>query len=141
MDDTPSFGYWIRRRRKALDLTQEALARQVGCSLGAIRKLEADERRPSPEMAERLADILDVANDERIAFLKVARAERAADQLVGPTESVVLSPRSSRLGYGVFPVAATPLIGRDAEVPTVSAALEQPGVRLLTLTGPGGTGK
>ena len=37
----------------------------MGCSLGAIRKLEADERRPSPEMAERLADILDVADDER----------------------------------------------------------------------------
>src|SRR3954453_17671162 len=92
-------------------------------------------------MAERLADVLDVADDERQSFLKVARAERAADQLVGPTENVVLSPRSSRLGSGVFPVAATPLIGRDAEVATLSAALEQPGVRLLTLTGPGGTGK
>ena len=30
MDDNASFGYWIRRRRKALDLTQATLARQVG---------------------------------------------------------------------------------------------------------------
>ena len=33
-----------RPRRKALDLTQTELARRVGCSLGAIRKLEADEQ-------------------------------------------------------------------------------------------------
>ncbi|MGE5250995.1 MAG: hypothetical protein ACM3QS_12390 [Bacteroidota bacterium] len=26
MDQTSSFGYWVRRQRKALDLTQQALA-------------------------------------------------------------------------------------------------------------------
>ena len=88
MDDTLSFGSWIRRRRKALDLTQERLAQRVGCSLGAIRKLESDERRPSPEMAERLAAILDLVDEARVAFLKVARAERAADYLVAPAEQV-----------------------------------------------------
>jgi len=40
-----SFGYWLRRRRKALDLTQEALAGRVSCSVFSIRKIEADERR------------------------------------------------------------------------------------------------
>ena len=45
MDGHPSFGYWLRRRRKALDLTQEALAQQVGCSEVTIRKIEADARR------------------------------------------------------------------------------------------------
>ncbi len=29
-----SFGEWLRRRRKALDLTQEALAQRAGYSLG-----------------------------------------------------------------------------------------------------------
>ena len=33
MDDTPSFGSWIRRRRKALDLTQERLAQRVGLKI------------------------------------------------------------------------------------------------------------
>jgi len=33
MDRTSSFGYWLRRRRKARDLTQQELARQVGCAL------------------------------------------------------------------------------------------------------------
>jgi DNA-binding XRE family transcriptional regulator len=42
MDDHASFGYWVRRRRKALDLTQDALAQQVGCSVMTIRKIEGD---------------------------------------------------------------------------------------------------
>jgi transcriptional regulator with XRE-family HTH domain len=44
MDGSASFGYWVRRRRKALDLTQDALARQVGCAETTIRKIEADSR-------------------------------------------------------------------------------------------------
>ena len=55
---TNSFGYWLRRRRKALDLTQEALAQRVSCSGFTIRKIEADERRPSRQLADRLAAVL-----------------------------------------------------------------------------------
>jgi transcriptional regulator with XRE-family HTH domain len=39
METTSSFGYWIRRQRKALDLTQQALAERVGCSVAAIKKM------------------------------------------------------------------------------------------------------
>ncbi|HET9224445.1 MAG TPA: helix-turn-helix transcriptional regulator, partial [Roseiflexaceae bacterium] len=46
MSDTVSFGYWVRRRRKALDLTQAELAQRVGCAMVTIKKIEADERRP-----------------------------------------------------------------------------------------------
>ncbi len=38
MESTVSFGYWIRRQRKALDLTQQVLAEKVGCSLVAINR-------------------------------------------------------------------------------------------------------
>ena len=38
MDEMASFGYWLRRRRKALDLTQATLAERVGCALITIQK-------------------------------------------------------------------------------------------------------
>lgn len=90
MTEIFSFGEWVRRRRKALDLTQDALARQVGCALSMIRKIEADERRPSRQIAELLADALAVPETEREQFLRTARAELAPDQLAPPVEHVPL---------------------------------------------------
>ena len=78
---TTSFGEWLRRRRKALDLTQEVLAQRVGYASGTIKKIEADARRPSRELAERLAAALEVPPEERVLFLKVARADLAPDHL------------------------------------------------------------
>lgn len=56
METTASFGYLVRRRRKALDTTQAELAQRLGCSLATIRKIESDSRRPSRQMAGLLAD-------------------------------------------------------------------------------------
>ncbi len=80
-DRTDSFGYWLRRRRKALDLTQETLAQRVCCSGFTIRKIEADERRPSRRLAERLAASLAVPEEERRDFLAAARALHATNRL------------------------------------------------------------
>jgi class 3 adenylate cyclase len=40
-----------------------------------------------------------------------------------------------------LPVPATSLVGRDGELAELSALLQSPGVRLVTLIGPGGSGK
>ena len=76
-----SFGYWVRRRRKALDLTQADLARRVGCAEVTIQKIEADERRPSSQIAELLAEQLRIPPAERATFLQRARGELASEQL------------------------------------------------------------
>ena len=81
MDLETSFGRWIRTRRRALDLTQDDLARQVGCSVETIRKIEADERRPSRQIAERLANCLKIPAEERAAIITLAR-ERGMDSSV-----------------------------------------------------------
>jgi class 3 adenylate cyclase/DNA-binding XRE family transcriptional regulator len=73
MHEMPSFGAWLKRRRKALDLTQEALARLAGCAVVSIRKIEADEQRPSRQTAERLAQHLQIAPDEQATFVQFAR--------------------------------------------------------------------
>jgi len=88
MDAHTSFGAWLQRRRKALDLTQAELAERVGCALGTIRKIELDERRPSKQIAARLADQLQLAPAERTVFLKAARAEVGVDRLAPPTQMV-----------------------------------------------------
>src|SRR5512136_1924358 len=70
-----TFGAWLQRERKLLRLTQAQLAEQIGCSAIALRKIEAEERRPSPQILERLAAILAIAPSDRPAFQRFARGD------------------------------------------------------------------
>ena len=68
-----SFGEWLKRRRKARGLTQEQLAQEIHCSASALRKIEAEQRRPSAQIVEQLAAAFNIAPSERKSFLKFAR--------------------------------------------------------------------
>src|SRR5688572_27719362 len=70
-----SFGEWLKRRRTALGLTQEQLALQISCSTSALRKFEGEERRPSAQIIEQLAEIFNIPPNERIAFLRFGRGD------------------------------------------------------------------
>jgi len=87
---TTSFGYWIRRRRKALDLTQAMLARLVGCATVTIQKIEYEERRPSRQLAARLADGLAIPEEERATFIASMVGEAAVNSL--PLDSQPVEP-------------------------------------------------
>lgn len=139
MDRTTSFGQWMRRRRKALDLTQNALAQQAGCAAATIKKIEADARRPSRQMAERLATLLEIAPEDRPLFLKIARAERCPDQLAIPPAPPSTPAPDHRLHN--LPAQSTALIGREREVASICARLRRADLRLVAIVGPGGVGK
>jgi len=62
MSTEETFGQWLKQRRKALDLTQQELAQRVGCATITVQKIEANERRPSKQVAALLAEHLGIAD-------------------------------------------------------------------------------
>lgn len=129
MTDFPStFGKLLRRYRTLVGLTQEELAERARISVRAVSDLERGVRRsPYRGTVQQLADALALQKDERDAL--VAAAERP------------VGGRPSAVRAGDAPDEPTPFIGRERELAEVSALVQRPGMRLVTLTGPGGIGK
>jgi predicted ATPase/transcriptional regulator with XRE-family HTH domain/Tfp pilus assembly protein PilF len=134
-----SFGEWLKRQRKAEGWTQEQLAQQVSCSTITLRKIEAEERRPSAQIVERLAEIFNIPQNEQASFLRFARGDWKSAPVMeskdAPWRVSTTSPRSN------LPASLTSLIGRDQEITKLSEYLSNPSIRLVTLIGPPGIGK
>lgn len=135
MIDAHSFGEWIKQHRQSKRLTQKEIAASVYCSVAMIKKIEADERHPSLELAEALAAVLEIPASQRVLFVQCARGERSVDQLSQAHST--LSPSFAP----PLPQSQTPFIGRQAELRDITDKLNQPDCRLLTLLGSGGIGK
>lgn len=72
LTDIQSFGGWIQSRRRAMNLTRVELAEKVGCAAVTIKKIERDERKPSRQMAELLAEHLAIPRVDRDVFMRMA---------------------------------------------------------------------
>jgi len=136
MDQDTSFGQLVRIRRRALGLTQDELARRVSCAAITVRKIEADDLRPSQQIAERLALALGVPVDDRDAFMHLARtaaqhrrtpaspaqspllpSEIGLEDLSGRTiRGYALGERLGVGGFGVVYRAVQPFVGRDVAI-------------------------
>lgn len=142
MSATQTFGSWLRQRRRALDLTQTEIARLVGCAPITIRKFEADEMRPSKQLAELLAEQLEIAPDERVDFVRFARGERERfQQVISELPSDIRTRKTPHSHPNNLPAQPTPFIGRANELARARELILRDDGRLITLTGAGGCGK
>lgn len=65
-----AFGRIVRRRRKALGLSQEALAAEADLHRTFVSMIERGERRPSLEVVRKLASGLDTSAADLVAELE-----------------------------------------------------------------------
>lgn len=125
-----TFGSWVRTRRKQLDLTQAELGKRAGCSEAAIRKIEADERKPSRQLAELLAHVLQIPAAENETFLQFSRGV-LVDEI----------RRAPKTHVHNLPALLTSTIDRTSDLANVSALLKDKNIHLVTLIGTPGIGK
>jgi len=112
---------------------------QVSCSTITLRKIESEERRPSAQTVERLAEIFNIPSNERLAFLRFARGDwKSAPTVESEDAPWHVSTKSTRSN---LPASLTSLIGREQEIAIVLEYLSNPNIRLVTLIGPPGIGK
>ncbi len=128
---TATFADLLRQLRTAAALSQEELAERAGLSPRGISDLERGVRRaPHLSTVRLLADALALGPGDREALLAAARP------------GTVPEPNGAPLAPAVpLPLPLTSLLGREQDLADLIALLGQRSVRLVTLTGAGGSGK
>jgi predicted ATPase len=108
---------------------------------------------PAPDREPRLADLLARIQEEAAASYRHFHAAAELGRLVRDDLAVLLSERFAAAGQAAasaaggargprpLPVGTTSLLGRERAIEEVAGLVGEPGVRLVTLTGPGGVGK
>ena len=147
------FGSLLRRHRLAAGLTQAALAERAGLAERTVQDLERGVARPLRETVRRLVAALEPTPEACARFEAAIFAPRrtgltprvlaggGASRVGRDAARDVPSPRSLGIRPHNLPLQTTPLLGRDQDVRAVTGLLLRDDVRLVTLTGAGGSGK
>ena len=110
----------------------------------AVRGVERGSARSDRIRYDDLFDAGDPENKRYWASVMPA-AEALVNSFVHISDAKARSPDSPRDGHRIYraslPIPATPFLGRERELRTVTELIAEAGARLVTLTGPGGTGK
>jgi predicted ATPase/DNA-binding XRE family transcriptional regulator len=130
MEEELSFGVWLRKQRRAMDITRQAFADQVGCAEVTLRRIEAGTLKPSKELANILLEKIGIPETERPQWISFARGLSGSPSTSVPSST---KPKSN------LPAPVTTFIGRKKEQVDVIKLITKH--RLVTLTGPGGVGK
>ncbi len=124
-----TFGALLKRYRMAAGLTQEALAERASLSTRAVSDLERGlSRAPRYDTLDLLTRAMNLEAEPRAALVAAARPAL-------PREDAKAAPLQ------VLPFPPTALLGREQEIAQALGLVRERGVRLLTVTGPGGVGK
>ena len=131
----------LRQLRAEAQLTQQELAKAAGVSPRSVSDLERGINRTArQDTAVRLAGALGLAEPARSLFVAAARGRiQAAQVLAAGRPQAPGDSLTSAGGLHGFVPALTSFVGRGRPVREVAGLLEQR--RLVTVTGPGGTGK
>ena len=108
---------------------------------------------PAPDREPRLEEMIAQLQQDATASYRTFKTPRELGRLVREDLATLLSERFSATAsqpavppaaaraVHSMPVTSTALMGREGDIAAVADLLESPGVRLVTLTGPGGIGK
>lgn len=73
MIDADSFGQWLRSQRLSMGMRQKDFARQVYCAPITLRKIEADQLRPSFDLARIIVEQFRLPPQEASELILLAR--------------------------------------------------------------------
>src|SRR5690349_8239651 len=124
MQEEISFGEWLYKQRRAMDLTRQAFADQVGCAEVTLRRIETGSLKPSKDLTTSILKKLGIPEQEWPQWIAFARGVVS-----------FLLPSTPWLSKSLtnLPVQLTSFIGREKEMSEVIQLLAKH--RLVTLTG------